>query len=658
MALGTVTEELNDLKAVELRIESTGKQGVSLQQKQLSMFTDFFEQMRLDALKRQEAEDEAKKKAALALKTAQKDKKDKKDKDKGGGLFGLPLLFTGFFKTIGELGSRLVKAMKNFRVNIKNLFSRKGLVKVGGRLGTLLFGKNGFKAIQIAFILMKDFFKFNVRVLKALGGTLSKLGKSLFNIAKAFDTKLAPKLPTSIAMIRRGLFDPILKASEFLKGREAMSKKYIGGVEKYFKREKIFLKAGAGQFTRTQKLLIFFSDMFKSIKKTPETISKIGTQIKGAMTSIKGMVINVQMALNNSIVKPFKSVVGYFKGIGTKVGLFANSAKGVAGTVSKSAGIFSGVIKAIAPMGKKLLSFFPPIRIALNIFETIKGALDGFKAFSGGSMFEKIIGGLTGALGGLLVGTVGILADFAKNVISWLLRKVGLGGIADMLDSFSYVHIIQDFFAGMATFVTDVFSNLFAGFEDGIGPGIMGILASMTRYVKKILMLPLALIAGGVGALANLFSQKGPKQGFMEAFGKVFNFGDDAMMTKAQKDNMYGPGGTRENPAEGSRKARANARRQATEDRRAEKEAKKTRNKNIDKSTEIGSDDKQKGPVTVINDFSKNDNSQNFEDNSSNRHSISGGGGPAAGAGRSIDIAFQMGLGFAISAGFNSLAFG
>jgi hypothetical protein len=350
MALGTVTEELNDLKAVELRIESTGKQGVSLQQKQLSMFTDFFEQMRLDALKRQEAEDEAKKKAALALKTAQKDKKGKKDKDKKGGLFGLPLLFSGFFKTIGEIGSRLVKAMKNFRMNLKNLFSRKGLVKVGGRLGTLLFGKNGFKAIQFAFIVMKDFFKFNIRILKSLGGSLNKLGKSLFKIAKVFDTKLSTKLPTSIAMIRRGLFDPILKASEFLKNRQAASKNFIGGVEKYFKREKIFMKLGAGQFTRTQRLLIFFSDMFKSIQKTPETISKIGTKIKGAMTSIKGMVINVQMALNNSIVKPFKSVVGYFKGIGTKIGLFSSSAKGVAGTVSKSAGIFGGVFKAIAPM--------------------------------------------------------------------------------------------------------------------------------------------------------------------------------------------------------------------------------------------------------------------------------------------------------------------
>ena len=328
------------------------------------------------------------------------------------------------------------------------------------------------------------------------------------------------------------------------------------------------------------------------------------------------------------MIKPFQLAFDSLRAIGTR---FAGMAKTVADG-SKSAGKVGGLLGKLFTFmrgfGGKLLSFFPPIRIALNIFETIKGALDGFKAFSGGSMFEKIIGGLTGALGGLLVGTVGILADFAKNVISWLLRKVGLGGIADMLDSFSFVHIIQDFFAGMATFVTDVFSNLFAGFKDGIGPGIMGILASMTRYVKKLLMLPLALIAGGVGALANLFSKKGPKQGFMDAFGKVFNFGDDKLMTKAQKENMYGKGGTRANPMEGSRKARAEARALERERKRAEKAEKKLADKNkknTDASTGVTPSSDGKTPATVINNITENSGNTTNTDASTSTTTMGGG---------------------------------
>jgi len=591
MALGTVTEELNDLKAVELRIESTGKQGVSLQQKQLSMFTDFFEQMRLDALKRQEAEDEAKKKAALALKTAQKDKKGKKDKDKGGFLFGLPVLFGGFFAKLGEIGSRLINAMKNFRVNLKNLFSKKGLGKFGTRVGKILFGTRGFVVIQEGLKFIGNMFKFYKNLYKGIS-------KGLLATVKAFGGLTAK--PVQAFVTKFGGFVKILVngAKSIPSGVTLQNLKIVGGKMKgifdFIKWLGNLPLKGIGvimsQVPRVVKAIDVMMDLFLIVGAMGSIIAQ---KTKGISTVVAQVpkVINGIKSVVGIMIKPFQLAFDSLRAIGTR---FAGMAKTVA-EGSKSAGKVGGLLgtlfKFMRGFGGKLLSFFPPIRIALNIFETIKGALDGFKAFSGGSMFEKIIGGLTGALGGLLVGTVGILADFAKNIISWLLRKVGLGGIADMLDSFSFVHIIQDFFAGMATFITDVFSNLFAGFQDGIVPGIAGIMASMTRYLKKLLMLPVALVAGGVGALANLFSKKGPKQGFMDAFGKVFNLGDDQLMTKAQKENMYGKGGTRANPMEGSRKARAQARALETERKRTEKAERKLAEKTAaatkDKTTGI-----------------------------------------------------------------------
>ena len=654
MALGTVTEELNDLKAVELRIESTGKQGVSLQQKQLAMFTDFFEQMRLDALKRQEAEDEAKKKAALALKTAQKDKKGKKDKDKGGFLFGLPMLFGGFFAKLGEIGSRLINAMKNFRVNLKNLFSKKGLGKFGTRVGRILFGTRGFVVIQEGLKFIGNMFKFY----KDLYGRLSKPLVSVVKIIQKIAS--GPKAAAAVAgfSVYMGNFVKAIKS--FPSGVTLQNLKIVGGKLKgifdFFKwLGKLPVKGVVAVISVLPKVAKVIDGIIEFFRGVAALGSLVAQRTKGISTAVAQVpkVINGIKGAVGIMIKPFQLAFDSLRAIGTR---FAGMAKTVA-SGSKSAGKVGGLLGKLFTFmrgfGGKLLSFFPPIRIALNIFETIKGALDGFKAFSGGSMFEKIIGGLTGALGGLLVGTVGILADFAKNVISWLLRKVGLGGIADMLDSFSFVHIIQDFFAGMATFVTDVFSNLFAGFKDGIGPGIMGILASMTRYVKKLLMLPLALIAGGVGALANLFSKKGPKQGFMDAFGKVFNFGDDKLMTKAQKENMYGKGGTRANPMEGSRKARAEARALERERKRAEKAEKKLADKNkknTDASTGVTPSSDGKTPATVINNITENSGNTTNTDASTSTTTMGGG---TQLQGQAYDTRFNSGGGM----GYNAYMF-
>ena len=631
MALGTVTEELNDLKAVELRIESTGKQGVSLQQKQLSMFTDFFEQMRLDALKRQEAEDEAKKKAALALKTAQKDKKDKKDKDKGGFLFGLPLLFTGFFAKLGEIGSRLVKAMRNFRINLKNLFSKKGLGKFGTRLGKILFGTRGFVVIQEGLKFIGNMFKFYKDLYGKITKTLIGAGKKLGKVPKT--SRLGVFLADFSLFIKKiKVIAPLMAktAGETakLKMLPLMTKirslvSFLGNIA-----AKLPKLSSLPKVAKALAIVSYVSMIFGSIAKAAPSIIK---NSKGVTTNVARIpkVLGAIKGVVGTMIRPFQLAFDSLRAIGTR---FAGMAKTVA-SGSKSAGIVGSLLGKVfgfmRGFGGKLLSFFPPIRIALNIFETIKGALSGFKAFSGGSMFEKIIGGLTGAIGGLLVGVVGILADFGKNVISWLLRKVGLGGIADMLDSFSFVHIIQDFFSGLATFLTDVFSNLFVGFKDGTKAGLMGIIASMARYIKKILMLPLALIAGGVGALANLFSKKGPKQGFMDAFGKVFNLGDDKLMTKAQKENMYGKGGTRENPMEGSRKARAQARALETERKRTEKAEKKLADKNkksTDASTGVtpSSDGK---PPTVVNNI-VNENVGNTSHTDASTSTTTMGGGP------------------------------
>ena len=131
---------------------------------------------------------------------------------------------------------------------------------------------------------------------------------------------------------------------------------------------------------------------------------------------------------------------------------------------SGSGGMFKGLLESLEFL-KPITTFFKsigavlgklawPIQIIMSIWDTVSGAIDGWKKTEG-SMVDKMFGAIKGGLIGLIDGLVGGLLDFVKDGISWVLRFFGMSDAADWLESFSFGEII-----------TDVIGSLVDGFKD------------------------------------------------------------------------------------------------------------------------------------------------------------------------------------------------
>ena len=86
-----------------------------------------------------------------------------------------------------------------------------------------------------------------------------------------------------------------------------------------------------------------------------------------------------------------------------------------------------GIIKALAK----------PLVWITAIYETVMGAIEGYKE-------AGVMGAIKGAIGGLLIGLVGGIADLAKDIVSWVANLLGFENFSKLLDSFSFSQLIKD----------------------------------------------------------------------------------------------------------------------------------------------------------------------------------------------------------------------
>jgi len=194
--------------------------------------------------------------------------------------------------------------------------------------------------------------------------------------------------------------------------------------------------------------LVFNKLLIGPLKKIfPKTIGKIGN----AFTSIA-----------NKIRKFFQMIFKPFKMIGDLL-------KNIVGRAGQLGGIFSkigGFFKTFMSVAKNVMSIvskvFFPLTIIFAIFETIKGFFDGFVSTEG-SIVDKIIGGLVGAMEGLFDFFISMPLDLIKNLISWIAGMLGFDGIKEKLDSFSFDELFGGMFDGIQNLMTgikDFFFNI------------------------------------------------------------------------------------------------------------------------------------------------------------------------------------------------------
>jgi len=213
----------------------------------------------------------------------------------------------------------------------------------------------------------------------------------------------------------------------------------------------------------------------------------------------------------NQVQKDFKGLKANFKGGAlakgfAKIGNFFKSIGSFFGRVFKIFGTIFGFFKNVVTIAGKVAAvvskIFYPLLLLLGLFETIKGFISGFTETEG-SLFDKILGGLQGAITGLLDFLIAAPLNLVKNIIGWIAGALGFDGVKEKLENF-------DFSFG------------------GIISAVFGVIKFVAGIALKILKFPIALAAGIAGGIAALLpGGLSPKEGFMKGFNAVMGGGDE-----------------------------------------------------------------------------------------------------------------------------------
>jgi len=194
-------------------------------------------------------------------------------------------------------------------------------------------------------------------------------------------------------------------------------KKRFANIGKFFEELIAPLKERFGK--AFGKIAAFFEQTFSKIKKLlsfdkeASIFAELGKAFKAFISPFK----NAFRILRVLVSGPIKEVEGIFSGI------------------AKFVKTFSGVIGKVASIIKIIGE---PILIIMAIYDTVKGAIEGFKK-------EGIVGAVKGALKGLFDATIGGFLDLIKDIGSWVLEKIGFKSAAKFLDSFSFKDLYSKF---------------------------------------------------------------------------------------------------------------------------------------------------------------------------------------------------------------------
>jgi hypothetical protein len=204
--------------------------------------------------------------------------------------------------------------------------------------------------------------------------------------------------------------------------------KLWGWIKNFFSEESLIGKL----INQGKKAFKFIDNMFGGIFSTI-------TKTLGRLGKVFGMM--------------FEPILAIFKGGGG--GFLDDALKGV----SKFFDFFKPLAKFFPTIGKLLGKLAWPIQVIMSLWDTVQGAIDGWKKTEG-SILDKILGAVFGGLKGLLTGLFGSIFDLLKDGVSWILKFFGFDNAAAILDSFSFSQIISD--------ICDGFFNLIRGIKDFI----------------------------------------------------------------------------------------------------------------------------------------------------------------------------------------------
>ena len=198
----------------------------------------------------------------------------------------------------------------------------------------------------------------------------------------------------------------------------------------------------------------------------PKALVKAFTNVGSSMSSyakrMKGLAMNSKAGKGISTVA--RNVKKFFKSF-TKIGGFiTRMVNGVKGMMN------SPIVKMAGNFGKTLGRLFFPITILMSAWEAIKGAISGFTNTEG-NFFEKIVGGLMGAVESLVKFFIAMPLDLIKDLIGWIAGMLGFDGIKESLASFSFdglFSMIFDKLLGITTYIGNLISAIANGAKEAL----------------------------------------------------------------------------------------------------------------------------------------------------------------------------------------------
>jgi uncharacterized protein YggT (Ycf19 family) len=157
----------------------------------------------------------------------------------------------------------------------------------------------------------------------------------------------------------------------------------------------------------------------------------------------------------------------------------------------------------------------------MGIFDTVSGAIDGFKK-------EGVLGAIQGGITGLINGVFMSFFDLVKDGISWILSAIGFDDAAKFLDSFSFsdlfaslmdkifhpIRTLQEAFDGLdlGALIFDPMAKAWAYLNESLG----GIPQKIVDNIDLYIIQPLANIFAPV---TNMFKEMAAKViGFFKDF--------------------------------------------------------------------------------------------------------------------------------------------
>ena len=269
----------------------------------------------------------------------------------------------------------------------------------------------------------------------------------------------------------------------------------------------------------------------KSAKNADSTIGKIakafntaffGTAVPGpgGAGATKGGVVNYI----RSFFKPLKGVADGLKGVGALVTKLP-----IIGTITNffvgSAKAVGGVAKAASPFLKLLGKLFLPLTIIIGVFDTIKGAISGFKEDDEATLGEKILNAIQGGLTGLVNSIIGIPLDLVVSLINFVAKKFGFEDglipedmkpskliaklIALPFDALkAAINFVKGIFTDPVGTIKSLFNSIFG--EGGILNFLVEPLEPVFNFIKKIFsfdFMGFIKKIPGVGKLIDFFTK-------------------------------------------------------------------------------------------------------------------------------------------------------